>query len=162
MPSAPDPVARTVIAFLLLALSPALAAPAAAAPDGIVTRPCACDFPILLARTEAAAQAQDLVVIAAPSASAAAAGRGIAIPGDAVVLVFNNAYAVRLLRADPAAGLEAPLHLHVAEAAGGTATLTYRLPSAVFAPYANPQVDALAHELDGVLARLADAATAAR
>ncbi len=114
-------------------------------------------FDALVGRTEAAAVAHGLVVVATASASRAAAGRGIAIPGDAVVLVFNNQLAVRMLAASRAAGLEAPLHLHVTEAAGG-ARLAYRRPSAVFGRYGVAALDALASELDLLIAAVAAAA----
>ena len=42
----------------------------------------------------------------------------------------------------------------------GTASLTYRRPSAVFAPYSNAEIDAMAGELDPIFAAIvADAAT---
>lgn len=63
-------------------------------------------------------------------------------------MVFRNDYAVRMLEASVAAGIEAPLRIYVTENADGTATLTYRMPSAVFAPYRNRALDEMAKELD--------------
>jgi len=57
------------------------------------------------------------------------------------------------------AGIEAPLRFYITENADGTATLTYRQPSAVFAPYAVPALDEMACELDEIFARIAADAT---
>lgn len=87
-------------------------------------------------------------LVAQASASRGAASRGLAIPGNAVLMVFRNDYAVRMLEASVEAGFEAPLRFYVTENRDGTATLRYRRPSAVFAPYAHPDLDTLAAELD--------------
>jgi uncharacterized protein (DUF302 family) len=78
----------------------------------------------------------------------------VKIPGNAVVMMFRNDLAVRLLAASVPAGIEAPLRIYVTENADGTATLRYRAPSAVFAPYRHPEVERLARELDAILARI--------
>ena len=80
---------------------------------------------------------------------------GIRIPGNAAIMVFRNDYAVRMLEASVAAGIEAPLRFYVTENAGGSATLSYRLPSAVFRPYRHAELDRLAGELDVLFARIA-------
>ena len=94
-------------------------------------------------------------LVAQASASRGAAGRGIEIPRNAVLMVFRNAYAVRMLQASVPAGVEAPLRLYVAENADGTATLSYRTPSAVFAPYKSPRLDEMAKEPDTIFERIA-------
>jgi uncharacterized protein (DUF302 family) len=116
-------------------------------------------FDDLVSRVESAAKANGLVLVGEASASRAAAARGIAIPGNAVIEVFNNDYAVRMLAASTAAGIEAPLRLYLTENKDGTATLFYRRPSALFAPYHVPALDRMAKELDGLLAKLAADAT---
>jgi len=93
-------------------------------------------------------------LVAHASASRGARARGIDIPGNAVVGVFRNDYAIRMLNASVAAGLEAPLRVYLTENADGSATLRYRLPSVVFAPYSDPELDRLARELDDVFARI--------
>ena len=85
---------------------------------------------------------------------------GIRIPGNAAIMVFRNDYAVRMLEASVAAGIEAPLRFYVTENADGSASLTYREPSAVFAPYGVPQLDALASELDTIFGKIAAQAIA--
>jgi uncharacterized protein (DUF302 family) len=42
-----------------------------------------------------------------------------------------------VLGASVAAGIEAPIRIYVTENQDGTATLSYKKPSAVFAPYAD-------------------------
>ena len=84
-----------------------------------------------------------------------AAGQGIEIPGNRVIGLFRNDYARRMLAASIAAGIEAPIRLYVTENADGTATLSYKTPTAVFAPYADEgstDLADLATELDAVFA----------
>ena len=111
-------------------------------------------FDALVARVEAAVGANKMGLVAQASASQGAAGRGIKIPGNAVLMVFRNDYAVRMLQASVPAGIEAPLRLYVTENADGSASLTYRTPSAVFAPYRNDKLDELAKELDPIFERI--------
>lgn len=74
-------------------------------------------------------------------------------------MVFRNDYAVRMLAASIPAGIEAPLRIYVTEDANGKANVTYRTPTAVFAPYANAPLDEMAKELDPVFARIVAGAT---
>ena len=116
-------------------------------------------FATLTQRLEKAVEANGMGLVAQASASRGAAGRGVSIPGNAVLMVFRNDYAVRMLAASVPAGIEAPLRFYVTENADGTATLTYRSPSAVFVPYGNPALDAMAKELDPVFAKIASDAS---
>ena len=81
------------------------------------------------------------------------------IPGNMVVGVYRPDFAVRMLEASVPAGIEAPLRFYITENADGTATLTYRKPSAVFAPYEVPALDEMARELDAIFAKIAAQAT---
>ena len=83
-------------------------------------------------------------------AQRAAAGRGVTIKGNQVLMVFRNDFAVRLTAADPTAGFEAPIRIYVYENADGTETVSYIPPSTVFAPYRHPEVQAVARELDPI------------
>lgn len=107
-------------------------------------------FDALVSRLEKAVADHKMAVVAQASASKGAAGRGVKIPGNAVIMVFRNDYAVRMLQASVPAGIEAPLRLYITENPDGTASLTYRMPSAVFAPYGSPVLDVMAKELDAV------------
>lgn len=111
-------------------------------------------FEKVLQRLERAIGDNKMGLVAQASASKGAAARGVTIPGNAVLMVFRNDYAVRMLEASVPAGIEAPLRLYVTDNADGTASVTYRTPSATFAPYGSGKLDALARELDPVLAKI--------
>lgn len=142
---------------LLCAATAALAQDAG--PPGTRTLPSRHSFDVLVTRVEAAVGEQKMGLVAQASASRGAAARGVRIPGNAVLMVFRNDYAVRMLQASVPAGIEAPLRLYVTENADGTASLSWRTPSAVFAPYRHPKLDEMAKELDPIFERIASAAT---
>ena len=67
-----------------------------------------------------------------------------------------------MLETSVSAGIEAPIRFYVTENPDGTATLSYKKPTAVFAPYAEEGKDALkglAAELDEIFAKIAELAT---
>lgn len=111
-------------------------------------------FETLVSRLKKAIADNNMGLVAQASASQGAAARGIKIPGNAVLMVFRNDYAVRMLSASVPAGIEAPLRLYVTEDPDGTASVTYRHPSAVFAPYGSAKLDAMAKELDPVFEKI--------
>ena len=79
------------------------------------------------------------------------------LDGNRVVGVFRNDFARRMLAASLPAGIEAPVRFYVTENADGTGSLSYRLPSAVFAPYFAAEggdLRAVAGELDIIFARI--------
>lgn len=108
-----------------------------------------------------AAKAKKMGVVTEAGPTEAAAARGVAIPGNRVIGVFNNLFAVRMLEASEAAMIEAPVRFYVTEQPDGTATLSYKTPGLVFAPYAgdSPEVMKIAAELDAIFAAIAAAAT---
>ena len=116
-------------------------------------------FKALWDKLEAAVKANGMFVITRASASGGAAGRGITIPGNLVIGVFRNDYAVRMLAASVPAGIEAPLRFYVTENSDGTASLTWRDPSAVFAPYGSAELDKMAVELDAIWRKIVTQAT---
>ena len=146
--------ARGVLAALALAAVLAVAAPAAAANPapypGTHSVATEYDFATLWERLRQAVKANNMGIVAQACASCGASKRGVTIPGNAVVMVYRNDFAVRMLAASVAAGIEAPLRFYFTEDAGGTATLTWRTPSAVFAPYESADLDAMARELDAI------------
>ncbi len=117
-------------------------------------------FDALRSRLEAAVKANGFFVVTRASASAGAASRGLTIPGNLVVGVYRNDYAVRMLKASVAAGIEAPLRFYVTGNGDGTATLSYRPPTRTFAPYGASALTAMAGELDAVWAKIAADAAA--
>jgi uncharacterized protein (DUF302 family) len=145
-------------AFALAALSAGAEAPAPQA--GTTTVATRHGFDALVTRVEQAVQANKMGVVAMASASRTAAARGVKIPGNAVVMVFRNDYAVRMLETSVPAGIEAPLRIYVTENPDGTGSLTWRSPSAVFAPYGSPKLDAMAKELDPVFEKIVKDAAA--
>jgi uncharacterized protein (DUF302 family) len=111
-------------------------------------------------RTSAGANAMGVVTQAGPTG--AARNRGITIPGNRVIGLFNNVYAVRILELSTAAMIEAPIRMYVTENKDGSATLSYKEPSTVFAPYfaeAGPNLPIAAAELDAVFETIATSAT---
>lgn len=115
----------------------------------------------LIAETTAAVKANGLIVVTQAGPTKAAAARGITIPGNRVIGVFNNDYAVRVLETSTAAMIEAPIRLYVTENEDGTANLSYKTPSFVFEPYAAEGGEALssiASELDAKFKSIAESA----
>ena len=152
---------RTLFAAALLAAS-TFAPPAPGQPiqrEGWVVVETEHDFATLNERLDAAVKSAGMGLVNQASASAGARAQGIDIPGNRVVGVFRNDFARRMLSASLAAGIEAPIRFYVTEDADGTATLSYRTPSAVFRPYADeggPALADLASELDVVFRAIAD------
>lgn len=152
------------IPALLLALALALPAAASSIPprEGWEVRETPKDYAALLEATRAAIKAEGMILVTEAGPTEAAAGRGIEIPGNRVLGVFRNDYAVRAIRASVPAMIEAPIRLYVTENPDGTATLSWKRPSTVFAPYLDEggaDLRLLAAELDGVFAAIADRAT---
>ena len=118
-------------------------------------------FGQLLEDVRAAVTANGYGVVTQAGPTQAARSRGITIPGNQVIGVFNNDVAVRVLNLSTAAMIEAPIRMYVTENADGSATLSYKLPSTVLGPYveeAGPELAAIADELDAAFAAIADTA----
>ncbi|WP_293575975.1 DUF302 domain-containing protein [Phaeobacter sp.] len=109
----------------------------------------------------AATKANGLHVVTQAGPTKAAAARGITIPGNRVIGVFNNDFAVRFLSHSTHAMIEAPLRLYVTETESGTGTLSYKTAAHVFGPYADDggaAVLEIAAELDARLKAIAEMA----
>ena len=115
-------------------------------------------FAAFVDKLVAAVKSQRMGIVAQAYADCGAKSIGKSIPGNRVIMIFRPDFAVRMLAASAAAGIEAPLRLYVTEEANGSAKLTYRLPSYVFAAYEVPALEALAGELDVILERIVAAA----
>ncbi len=110
----------------------------------------------LVTRLDAAVTANKMGLVTRASATVGAKAKlDKVIPGNMVVGVYRPDFAVRMLDASVPAGIEAPLRFYITENADGTATLTYRKPTAVFAPYAVPALDEMARELNTIFAKIA-------
>ena len=119
-------------------------------------------YAALVQRLEAAVKTENMGFVTSASASEGAKAAGVAIPGNRIVGVFRNDFARRMLSASISAGIEAPIRFYITENPGGMATLSYKKPSYVFTPYFDEGGDvlrAVADELDGIFARIADTTT---
>jgi uncharacterized protein (DUF302 family) len=97
-----------------------------------------------------AVEANKMIIVTKACASCGAARRDVTIPGNIVLGVYRSDFAVRMLEASVPAGIEAPIRLYITENADGSASLSYQMPSAVFAPYGSADLDAMAQELDQI------------
>ncbi|WP_299147085.1 DUF302 domain-containing protein [uncultured Tateyamaria sp.] len=130
--------------------------------DGWAVTPTTKSYDILIDDVKKAAKANKMGVVTQAGPTGAAANRGITIPGNRVIGLFNNLYAVEVLSLSTAAMIEAPIRIYVTENEDETATLSYKLPSTVFAPYiaeAGPELERIAGELDAIFADISAQAT---
>jgi uncharacterized protein (DUF302 family) len=95
-----------------------------------------------------AIKVQGFNIVGVACATCAAQSQGVTVPGNRVFFFFKPAYAVSMLAASEAAGIEAPIRVYETEGNDGTARVTYRLPSHVFGAYEVPALDTLGAELD--------------
>lgn len=114
------------------------------------------DFKTTLGVLTKALKKNKMGLVTRASAQAGAKKLGITIPGNQVWGVYHPRFAVRMLKASVEAGFEAPIRIYITEAASGAVTVSYKKPSMVFAPYGNADLDKMAMELDGILARIAN------
>ncbi|MRG73319.1 DUF302 domain-containing protein [Alphaproteobacteria bacterium HT1-32] len=112
-------------------------------------------FQQLVEDLKASVKTHKMLVVTSACASCGAKGRGIIIPGNMVIGVYRNDFAIRMLEADTDAGIEAPIRFYVTENPDKSATLSWRKPSDIFAPYSNAGLTALALELDGIFSVIA-------
>lgn len=136
-------------AVALLVGIPMWSVPATAGPEQ-VTHVVRAPFPDVVTALRGAVANQKMALVCEADAQKGAAARGVKIRGNRVLMVFRNDFAVRLLNADPSAGLEAPIRIYVYENADGTTTVSYRTPSALLAPYRHPEVRAVVAVLDPI------------
>ncbi len=156
---------RVLTVLLLGAL--ALAADSAAAqewsaPPGWEVAKTPHSYANLIERLDAAVKANKMGLVTRASATLGAKALGKTIPGNMVIGVYHPRFAVRMLEASIPAGIEAPIHFYITENADRTATLSYKTPTAVFAPYADggEKLTAMARELNAIFAKIAKEATA--
>ena len=129
--------------------------------DGWVVMPTNKPYAQLVKDVVAAVKANKMGVVTQAGPTGAAKKRGIDIPGNRVIGVFNNVYAVRIINLNMAAMIEAPVRMYVTENEDGTATLSYKTPTLVFTPYfaeSDPDLGVAASELDAIFHTIAGAA----
>lgn len=131
------------------------------APEGWAVYPTRKPYVELVDATKAAIKENGLIVVTQAGATKAAAARGISIPGNRVIGAFNNDYAVRVLETSVHAMIEAPIRFYITENKDGTANLSYKTPSFVFAPYVSEggqNLMDIAAELDSTFQSIAERA----
>ncbi|QBY01014.1 DUF302 domain-containing protein [Rhodophyticola sp. CCM32] len=150
------------LSLLFLILSTGFATAQSVDPrDGWVVMETDKPFETLLEDLSSAVSDEGFAVVTQAGPTGAARSRGIEIPENRVVGVFNNIYAVRILGLSTAAMIEAPVRFYLTEDEDGTATLSYKTPGFVFAPYmeeGGPDLAAAAAELDTSFLAIANAA----
>lgn len=118
----------------------------------------------LVKRVNTAAKSHKIGVVTRASATVGAAKvLKKKIPGNMVVGLYHPRFAVPMLEASINAGIEAPIRIYITENQDGSATLSYKKPSFVFAPYMSEggeKLKKLAAQLDKVFASIAKQATA--
>lgn len=150
---------RTVLVALALTAAFTLSAAAEVKPlPGWVVTATGHSYADLVKRVRAAAKANKIGVVTVASATVGA--RKVlnkTIPGNMVIGLYHPRFAVPMLEASLAAGIEAPIRVYITENADKTATVSYKKPSFVFAPYmaeGGDKLKRLADELDALFARL--------
>ncbi len=160
---------RQLLSILSLALVFALTGPAAVRAGawddlpGWSVNKTSHSYPALIERLNAAVKANKMGLVTRASATLGAKKMlKKTIPGNMVVGVYRPDFAVRMLAASIPAGIEAPIRFYITENADGTATLSYKKPSAVFAPYKDggAALAEMAKELDALFATIAAKAVA--
>ncbi len=149
--------------MIALILSPSLAFAADMAPrEGWSVIATEMPHATVVERVIAATSEEGMAVVTQAGPTGAARDRGIEIPENRVIGVFNNDFAVRILALSTPAMIEAPIRFYVTEDEDGTATLSWKTPSFVLAPYtgeAGPDLAAIAGELDAKFDAIATRAT---
>lgn len=156
---------RTLLTIVALSFTGTALAGSLAPRDGWAIHDTDLSYTELVDRLGKAVKAEGLIIVTRAGPTKAAANRGITIPDNMVVGVYNNDYAVRVINLSVAAMIEAPIRFYLTGDGDGTATLSYKRPSAVFAPYLDEggeELVAIAAELDNRFAAIADAVVSGR
>ena len=155
---------RSLAIFLVVAAAAGFAIADVVEDDGWVVLLTSHSYQALITRVDQAAKDNKIAVVTRASATVGAKkALNKTIRGNMVVGLYHPRFAVRMLDASISAGIEAPIRMYLTENEDGTATLSYKTPSFVFAPYMDEggtEMKALAEELDALFASLAEQAAA--
>lgn len=149
------------VAFCLSACAATLNAGPVTEREGWIVMQADMSYADLITAVKSATKANGMGVVTEAGPTKMAASRGITIPGNRVIGVFNNDFAVKVLALSTAAMIEAPIRFYVTQTEDGTGTLSYKTPSYVFAPYmaeGGTELANLATVLDQRFAEIAKAA----
>ncbi|MBZ9566963.1 DUF302 domain-containing protein [Modicisalibacter tunisiensis] len=167
MKAIPDRILPWALGLMLMMVASTGMAQTRWPADGWQVIPTQQSYTTLLNRLKRAVTDNDMGIVTDVGPTQVAAQRGVKIPGNRVVGVFRNDLAVEILRLSVPAMIEAPIRFYVTENDDATATLSWKTPSAIFAPYVadlddDERAAALAdkaRELDAIFARIAEDAT---
>ena len=95
---------------------------------------------------QAAIAAYPMGLVAHINGQANCAKKGIAVPADQILEVFRPDFAIRVWKAEKAAGIDIPLRIYL-YAQGSQTHVLFRTPHEVFAPYNNAELINIAEEL---------------
>ena len=154
---------RGLLALIALISIPLIPVHVVAEPVGLVMTATSYSYKELVERLDKAVTDNKMGLVTRASATLGAKKvLDQDIPGNMVVGVYHPRFAVRMLEASIPAGIEAPLRFYITENADGTASLWYKRPSDVFAPYEDggDALKEMAAELDGIFEKIAEQATA--
>ena len=152
---------RIVLALIFAVWTSSAFAQSLSPRGGWVVMPTSKSYAALVKDAIAAVKANKMGVVTQAGPTGAAKKRGLVIPGNRVIGVFNNEFAVRIINLNVAAMIEAPVRMYVTENQDKTATLSYKTPTMVFSPYfaeTDPDLAAAARELDAIFLSIADQA----
>jgi len=147
-----------IVAFAVSMLLMVSSAQALKPREGWVIQHSQKPFDLLLADLKQAVTDNKMGLVTEAGPTAAAAARGVVLPGNRVVGVFRVDFAIRILPLSEAAMIEAPIRFYVTEDPDGGAILSYKTPSFVFSPYLLEGGEGLAEvasELDAIFSRIA-------
>jgi uncharacterized protein (DUF302 family) len=103
------------------------------------------------AKLTEAALAVPMGVLAHLNGQANCAKKGIDVPADQILEIFRPDFAIRVWKAHKPAGIDIPLRIHLYDADGKT-QVAFRTTQEIFAPYAKPELAAIAADIDAIFA----------
>ncbi|MEM8569788.1 MAG: DUF302 domain-containing protein [Pseudomonadota bacterium] len=130
--------------------------------EGWVVTKTSKSYPDLVEAVKTAITENGFGVVTEAGPTEVARQRGVEIPGNRVIGAFNNDFAVRILALSVPAMIEAPVRFYVTEDSDGGATLSYKTPSLVFAPYLDEggdELQGIVVDLDTVFLNISSSAT---
>ena len=96
-----------LLAIFVVCISPAISE----SRSGWIIHQAPYGFEQMVGKLSAAIKAEKMGRVTRASASAGAKGRGLTIPGNMIVGVYRNDFAVRMLEASLDSGIEAPVQI---------------------------------------------------
>lgn len=143
-----------VAAALLLGAGPVTAQSA-----DRIDRVSARDFGTTITQLETALQGEAFMIVSRADHQNMLRMVGATVNGARTIDFGKPAMMKSSLPAHPEIGLEMPMRFYVWERADGKAIVSYRRPSAIFGAYGQPDLKMMGDMMDGMLDKLATAAT---